>query len=256
MFFILSKVVDFLFSPLNWIILLFTVSLFVKNHKFKKKCSLSAFGLLLFFSIPFILQFVLNIFNFIEVPKAKKNQIYESGIVMGGMLSFNDSNEHLVFNSNCNRLTSAIELYKKGVIKRIIITGGSGSFAYPSKREASLLKGFMIQYLSIPDSVIFIENRSDNTYQNALFTKNILKRLKIEKKKQILITSPLHQPRSYLCFKKVGVKVVNFAFNVEQKQKKWFPSQSIIPNEETLMNWVSFIHELIGLVTYKFVGYI
>jgi len=83
-----------------------------------------------------------------------------------------------------------------------------------------------------------------------------LKKLKIENKKQIVITSPLHQVRSYLCFKKVGVEVVNYPFNVEKKQKKWLPTQSIIPNEETLMNWVSFLHELIGLLVYKLVGYI
>jgi uncharacterized SAM-binding protein YcdF (DUF218 family) len=256
MFFILSKIVDFLFSPLNWCILLFGLSLYVKNDRLKKRFKYFSFGLLLFFSIPFILQLAINIFSLIKVPKAKKHKIYEAGIVMGGMLSFNDSNNHLVFNSNCNRLTSAIELYKNGVIKNIIISGGSGSVAYPSKREASLLKKFMTTYLSIPDSVIFIENKSDNTHQNAMYTKNILNKLKIKNKELIVITSPLHQPRAYLCFKKAGVNVVNYEFKVEQKQKRWFPSQSIIPNEETLMNWVAFLHEVIGLLVYKLVGYI
>jgi len=256
MFFILSKIVDFLFSPLNWCILLFGISFLVKNEHLKKRFKYFSFGLLVFFSVPFFLQLTLNFFSFIKVPKSTNSKIYEAGIVMGGMLSYNDSNEHLVFNSNCNRLTSAIELYKKGVIKRIIISGGSGSVAYPSKREASLLKKFMTNYLSIPDSVIFIENKSDNTHQNAIYTKNILRKLKIVNKELIVITSPLHQPRAYLCFKKVGVSVVNYEFKVEQKQKKWFPSQSIIPNEETLMNWVAFLHEAIGLLVYKFVGYI
>ena len=118
MFFILSKIVDFLFSPLNWCIFLFGISLCVKNEGLKKRFKYFSFGLLLFFSIPFILQLALNIFSLIKVPKANKHEIYEAGIVMGGMLSFNDSNNHLVFNSNCNRLTSAIELYKNGVIKK------------------------------------------------------------------------------------------------------------------------------------------
>ncbi|NDF60204.1 MAG: YdcF family protein [Crocinitomicaceae bacterium] len=175
---------------------------------------------------------------------------------MGGMLSFNDSNDHLVFNSNSNRLTSAIELYKKGVIKRIIISGGSGSVAYPLKREASLLKKFMVNYLSIPDSVIFIENKSDNTHQNAVFTKKLLEQMKIVQQDLILITSPLHKVRAFLCFKKEGVNVVNYEFKVDQKQKKWLPTQSIVPSEEILINWVAFLHELVGLLVYKMVGYI
>ena len=255
MFFILSKLIDFLFSPLNWFFLLFSVSFFLKNERLKKRVKYISFGILLFFSIPVFFQFALNLFSFVQVPKANKSKVYEAGIVMGGMLSFNDSNEHLVFNSNCNRLTSALELYKRGVIKKIIISGGSGSVAYPSKREASLLKKFMVRYLSVPDSVIFIENKSDNTYQNALYTKKLLKKLNIDSKDLIVITSPLHQARSYLCFKKVGIQVVNYTFKVQQKQKKWMPSQSIIPSVETLMNWVAFLHELIGLLVYKLVGY-
>jgi uncharacterized SAM-binding protein YcdF (DUF218 family) len=256
MFFIFSKILDFLVSPLNWCFLLVVLTFFLKNERLKKRFKLSAFLVLLFFTIPVFFQFGVHLFSFVDIPKANKYKAYEAGIVMGGMLAFNDSNDHLVFNSNCNRLTSALELYKKGVIKRIIISGGSGSVAYPSKREASLLKKFMVNYLSIPDSVIFIENKSDNTRQNAIFTKKLLKILSISKKDLILITSPLHKPRAFLCFKKVGISVVNYEFKVEQKQKKWMPTQTIIPNEETLMNWVSFLHELVGLLVYKLVGYI
>jgi uncharacterized SAM-binding protein YcdF (DUF218 family) len=256
MFFILSKIVDFLFSPVNWCVFLFLVSFLTKKESLSKQLRLSSFGVLVFFSLPFIFQLALNLFSLVQVPKANKLKVYEAGIIMGGMLSFNDNNDHLVFNSNCNRLTSAVELYKKGIIKRIVISGGSGSLSYPNKREASLLKKFMIDYFAISDSVIFIENLSNNTYQNALYTKQLLKKINIENDDLILITSSLHQARSYLCFKKFGMRVFWFDFNLKKDQKKWFPSQSIIPNEETLFNWVPFLHELVGLLVYKTVGYV
>ena len=149
------------------------------------------------------------------------------------------------------------ELYKKKIIRTIFITGGSGSILYPKKREASLLKNYLVKYFNIPAQDIKIENNSNNTYENALFSKPILKKLGWSKHKFILITSPLHQYRAQACFTKQGIKT--YIFNRVTKKNTWekaLPRNIFLPQAEVFLNWNNFLHELIGLITYKIAGYI
>lgn len=255
MFFILSKILDFLISPLTWIVLIIIISFLIKKEPTKKKLQLSGFILLLFFSSPM----VYNICSLVipTVPFNKKmDKSYASGIVLGGMISYDESSDNIFFNSNVNRITQAIELYKKGVIMRIIISGGSGSITYPEKREAALLKKYIIRYFSIPDSVVSIENKSNNTFENAFLTKKLLKELKLEKEKHLLITSALHQYRAYNCFKKQGIKTIYYKKIRRNNREKSLPKNTFLPQAETLLSWDNLFHELIGISFYKLMDYV
>lgn len=257
MFFYLSKILDFLFSPITWIVLLLAIAVFTKNPIRKRKTLLASFVCLLFFSNPLILSLFGNIIPSCEnVVSDKENKQFDTGIILGGMISYDESRDRIIFNSNVNRMTQTVELYKKGIIKNIFITGGSGSISYPEKREASLLKKYIVNYFRIPSEDIQIENRSNNTHENALFSKPILDSLGWSKKKLILITSPLHQYRAQACFNQQNIQTYIFSYARKNTREKWSPKNVLLPQAEILYEWNNFLHEIIGIITYKCMGYL
>ena len=258
MFFYLSKILDFLISPITWIVVLLAIAVFTKNLKLKRKSLIASFSCLLFFSNPLILSLFGNLIPTCEnVVSDEEKKHFDTGIIMGGTISYDESRGRILFNSNVNRMTQTVELYKQGIINNIFITGGSGSILYPEKREASLLKNYMVTYFHIPEKDIQIENKSNNTHENALFSKSILDSLGWNKNKFILITSPLHQYRAQACFTKQGIKT--YIYNRVAQKNTWekaLPRNIFLPTSEVLLNWDNFLHELIGVIIYKVAGYI
>ncbi|MBP6458848.1 MAG: YdcF family protein [Crocinitomicaceae bacterium] len=257
MFFFLSKLLDFLISPITWIIILACFAVFSKNQIRKNKFIIATLISIVFFTNPFILSFSKSVIPACEnvlIPN-KKHQI-DFGIILGGMIAYDESKDRILFNSNINRLTQTVELYKKGTIKKILITGGSGSIAYPEKREASLLKKYCVDYFQIPSKDIIIENLSNNTYENAVFSKRLIKKTGLTQKKFILITSQLHQYRAQACFKKQDIKTYIYTYERKNTREKWMPKNVFLPQAEILFEWNNFLHELIGVITYKCMGYI
>lgn len=256
MFFIISKIIDFLFSPLNWIIAFFIIAVITKNEEKKKKFLRIGFFALLFFTNPFISNLSILLIpsneNYTTLDKNKKADI---ALVLGGMISYDDSKNQVIFNGNVNRITKAVELYKNKKVKTIFISGGSGSVTYTEKREASLLKNYLIKYFNIPSKDICIENKSNNTYENAKYTAEILKKEKLNHKKIILITSNTHFYRAQKCFDKQGIKTYILNDKRTKSREKWLPKNLFLPQSDILFTWDNLLHELVGIITYKCVGY-
>jgi uncharacterized SAM-binding protein YcdF (DUF218 family) len=258
MFFLLSKILDFLIAPITWIVVVLAIAVFTKNTLRKRKTLIVSFVGLLIFSNPLIFSFCRNLIPSCDrVVSDNKKEHFHAAILLGGMISYDEYKDRILFNANINRLTQAVELYKKGIIKKIFITGGSGSILYPEKREASLLKNYLIKYFQLPEKDIEIENKSNNTHENALFSKKILANLGWDKHKILLITSPLHQYRAQACFSKQNLKT--FIYSSKSKKhslEKVLPKNLFLPQAEILLEWNNFLHELIGVITYKIAGYI
>ena len=135
---------------------------------------------------------------------------YSCGIVPGGFAS-PDADENGYFNSTADRFIQAVKLYKLGEIKHILISGGNGKADKKNFREGAWVKGELTA-MGIPDSVIFVEDRSNNTSDNAIYAKQILDSLQL-KPPYLLITSAHHVPRASLLFKNAGIPTVAFPCN-------------------------------------------
>ena len=145
MFFLLSKILDFLISPITWIVVILAIAVFTKKAHRKRKTLIISFALLLFFSNPLIFAIFRNLIPSCErIISDEKKEHFHAAILLGGMISYDESRDRVLFNANVNRLTQTVELYKKEVVNKIFITGGSGSIIYPKKREANLLKNYLI----------------------------------------------------------------------------------------------------------------
>jgi len=255
MFFIVSKILSFLTTPLFWIISLLILSVIIKQAHKKKIFLWSSLICLLVFTNPYIFGFFSKMWQTESVTKQNMGQ-YDIGVVLSGMIAYDEDIDRVLFNSNVNRITQAVELYKNGSIKKIFISGGSGSITYPEKSEAAILKRYLINYFGIPQDDIFTETLSNNTHENAKYTLQKLKELGLSNSKILLITSDLHMRRAKGCFKKVGLKTDLYSAGRSNSREQFIPSKLIMPQAEVLFYWNSFFHELIGVITYKLTGYI
>jgi uncharacterized SAM-binding protein YcdF (DUF218 family) len=252
MFFTFSKLFTFIITPLVWIVILLIWSALTKNEVRKKKTLRWALGLTLFFSNTFIFDEVARCW---EIPATEYSGLkhYEYGIVLGGMSSYDSKMQRAQFFRGVDRLIQAVELYKMGYIKKIIFTGGSGSILHPEMKEGNYINRYLL-YMGVPQKDFLMEAESQNTRENAIFTKKIIDDKKI-KGDFLLITSAFHMRRGLGCFRKAGLSVDSYSTDRFSGPRKWEFDHLLIPNFSTMEDWTTLIHEMVGFVTYKIFGY-
>ena len=253
MFFILSKLVSFLVSPLTWIIGFLFIALLSRNQKRKKKFLLASVISLLLFSNSFLFDECMRLW---EIPITQNNEldsVYDAAIVLSGILEYDAINERIQFNRRNDRLMQAMLLYKNGRVRKLFFSGGSGSLAHRSKKESMMVRPFLLS-LGIPEEDILVEAESDNSYQNALFSKPLLEKY-FPQGKFLLVTSAFHERRSLACFRKLGINVTPYSTDRYSGPRKFQFDHLLIPDSEILFDWDTLFHEWIGFVIYKMMGY-
>jgi uncharacterized SAM-binding protein YcdF (DUF218 family) len=255
MFFIISKILDFLFTPVVWVFALLLLTVLSRNPVKRRIFAIAALITFFFFTNDFIVDEVAR--NW-EIPATKDsaliNKKYDVGIVLGGMLVYDPLLKRVQFDHGSDRLFQALRLYKQGKIKRILLDGGSGSILENKIREAVEARKYLLD-IGIPDSAIGIEPNSRNTRENALFVKPILDSI-APHGNYLLITSASHMRRSLRCFEKVGIVVTPYSTDRMAGPRKFIFDHVFIPDKRALFVWDIFLHEWIGYVTYKIAGYI
>ena len=245
MFFILSKILSFTIKPTFWILLLIISSIILKNKR--KKLIYISFIAFWFFGNEYISDIFCKIWEdkAISISQLKAN--YHYGIVLGGFSAYDNKKERIEFNDCGDRLSYAILLYKKGVIKKILISGGNGNLINEGYLEANWSKRFLLE-IGIPQDDILIENKSRNTYENAKYSYELLKH---NNKNLLLITSAWHMKRANFCFNKFNMNCDKFPTDYIRKKKKIDLSYMLLPNASSYKKWEILIKEWIGLVIYK-----
>ncbi len=252
MFFFLSKTAAFLITPIVWIFGLMVYSLFSKIPDRKRKSLGTAVLLFYIFSNSFVLDEAMRAWE-IPAVHADSLEIYDAGIVLGGMIKYDKALDRTQYEQGSDRIIQAVELYKKGKIKTIFFTGGSGSIAYPDSKEAPYIKKFLLN-MGIPDSCVLTESESKNTRENATFSKPILEK-KFAAGKFLLITSAFHMRRSSACFNKIGIETAPFSVDRQSGSRKFELDHLFIPSADAFWHWSNLIHEWIGVLVYKIAGY-
>lgn len=254
MFFIVSKILNFLIIPLIWIFILFIITCFQKKPKRKNRFLVISILVLYLFSNEFVFNELVRPW---EIPAKSYEELikYDIGVVLGGVISYDEKLERIQAQRGFDRVVQAIELYKRGYIRKIFISGGSGSISFPGMKEALFLKKHLLT-LGIPEEDILIEAESKNTRENALFTSEILKEHGLADASLLLITSAYHMRRAQACFDKVGLKTDPFSTDRTTGPRRKQPDYLFIPNSGILFGWNAIIHEWLGYLIYFFAGYL
>jgi uncharacterized SAM-binding protein YcdF (DUF218 family) len=94
--------------------------------------------------------------------------------------------------------------------------------------------------------VILVEDRSRNTLENGLFTRQLLDSLGMGQQKHLLVTSAWHLRRAAHCFEKAAVNfdIYGTDFLGERPDGNFF--QQIEPSWDALMQWDLLLKEWVG----------
>lgn len=239
--------------PVVWLVSLSIYATFTKHSKRRRLVLKVITGLLLFFTNPFLLN---EAWLAWEVPPAPLtgSATYDVGILLTGITSKTKSpHDRVYLERGADRVFYALWLYKYKKIKKIIISGGSGSLQPVYGTEATELRTILLTG-GVPAADILVEDKSRNTRENALFTAALLKQHP-EMRSFILITSAFHMRRSLGCFAVVGVVTSSFPVDYYSTDRSYYPNKLIIPSEEAFAGWHLLLHELTGYITYKLLGY-
>lgn len=196
----------------------------------------------------------MNIWEPNSINYAELEQKYYFGIVLTGITNTaNEPIDRIKFNKGADRIVHAIQLYKKGIIQKILISGGVANLSSSGTNESHELKKFAIM-CGVPDSSLVIEDKARNTAENAQFTRKLLN--STLKKNHILITSAFHIRRASACFKKEGIIFTSFPTDYYGGPIHLNLNHVIIPNIQSMQLWNILIKEWVGMVAYKVKGYI
>jgi uncharacterized SAM-binding protein YcdF (DUF218 family) len=170
-------------------------------------------------------------------------------------------------NSAADRVLYAAALYHAGKAPAILLSGGSIAWqdgdapeegGSPAADMAELLGR-----LGVPQEALWLETRSLNTYENALYSREILQEHAIER--ILLVTSALHMPRSVALFEKQGIEVIPAPADFTVTQQGWdnlFSGSletrfiSLLPNASSLSLTTNVLKEYIGILVYRLRGWL
>lgn len=240
--------------PLVWITILLIYAFFTKLATRRKKCVLIALAMVLFFGNEFIANEAMSLWEKETIP-VKSIENYSTAIVLTGITNTEKESvdDRVFFQKGADRLLHTVQLYKEGRIKNILISGGSGKVFGGGVLESTQLKK-VFSYCGIPDSTLFIESESRNTRENAVYSKKTIDSLNL-KGPFLLITSAFHMRRAEDCFKKVEVEFTSYPVDIHTTDRSFKINRLLIPSESAFYKWAILIHEVIGYVVYKVVGY-
>ena len=255
MFFVISKIFEFFTAPSH--VAVFIASLgaalcYTRYVKWGRR--LAALGVFLLIAMMFgpVGQFLAAPLETRFLPPPKDMPPPYGIIVLGGTVDeiLSKQLDRVVLNNSAERLTAPIELIRRFPNARLVFTGGSAIGFDAPETEASNVKRFWREMGIDNDSVVY-EGRSRNTYENALFTRDLVKPKPDER--WLLVTSAVHMPRSVGIFRQLGFNVIPYPVDYHTNGN-W--THVALPRKAPLaLDLVDFAaHEWMGLLAYRLTG--
>jgi uncharacterized SAM-binding protein YcdF (DUF218 family) len=244
LFYIISKVFTFFLAPAVWIFILLAWRKFAKLRTTKRQLSIAAVIIFIFFSNQAVYATLVNAWQ--PKPLTLANQKYEAGIVLGGIVAFDKSNKGFL-REDADRFYQACKLYRAGIIKKIVVSGGTVAKELPE--EADFLKNEMMAIGVKPEDII-TETVSKTTRENALFSKKIIDSLHINPP-YVLITSAQHIRRAARLFANAGVRTIPYPCAYSVIDEHFTLDDYLLPKITILDAWQPFIKELVGYAIYS-----
>jgi len=172
-------------------------------------------------------------------------------IVLGGVVNevVTRSRGQISIGGGIGRLMEMASLAKQYPQAKLVFTGGSGKLLTQDIKEADVV-GPLLESLGIRPGRVIFENRSRNTFENAVFGRRLVAPKPDET--WVLITSAFHMPRAVGSFRKAGWRVtaypVAYRFSADESLGLDFSLGGGISTLST------GLHEWLGLVFYRLTG--
>ena len=254
MFFLLSKLLDFVLLPTVWLAALLLAALLARPAGSWRGRWLRALAIVFVLGTnDALVNEALLAWETPPVPLAAVAPADAAVLLTGVTVGEKSPHDRVYLNRGGDRFTNALWLYRAGKVRYIVITGGSGAVTKRVGTEAAGLRT-LLRLAAVPDSAILLEERSRNTRENALFTKQLLARYP-GIKSLVLVTSAFHERRALGCFAQVGLHPVPFPADFRSTDRQLTPDYWLVPDADALARWSLLLHELAGYWVYRLAGY-
>ena len=165
-----------------------------------------------------------------------------------------EPDDRVYFHRGADRVTHTLQLYKMGLISKILVSGGSGRLLDIGECEANDLSDVLIM-MGVKSEDIVVESNSRNTHESGVEIRKILE-TRTTAGECILITSAFHMRRSLGVLANSGWKVDAFSTDFLTHPRVYTFDVLFIPKLEALSIWHHLIKETVGYAAYFVVGYI
>lgn len=160
-----------------------------------------------------------------------------------------------------DRVFYGAQLYREGKAPIVIASGGRIEWKGSGPPESGDM-AVILETLGVPKEAIIEEPRSLNTYENALYVRQILQEKGI--KRVLLVTSAMHMPRSLLIFKRQGIEAIpaptDFLVTEADINETSSTPQAIllnaVPDADNLYKTTRALKEYLGRVVYSLKGWL
>ena len=264
MFIFLSKFLPLFVYPLGFasLLLLFTL-IFWKKRRIAVVFVFVALALLFLGGNKFVAFSLARSLEWQYLP-AKAPQKADVIVVLGGATEpALAPRPEVELNAAADRLFHGAALYHQGVADHILLSGGDIDFLTLSSTSPASDMESIMEMLGIPASAMWLQGKSQNTYEDALYSCQMVK----EKgaRSIVLVTSAIHMPRAVGVFKKQGCDVIPSPADFTVTQAAWANLWSsdwqeflinLVPNYSNLSLTTKSLKEYIGWVTYRLQGWL
>jgi uncharacterized SAM-binding protein YcdF (DUF218 family) len=248
MFYFASKLLWFLLSPVNLLLVVALGALWLRRRGVAALCLIA---LLAIGFAPIGAWMIAPLEDRFSRPPADAPAPYGI-IVLGGAideeLSLSRGATSIV--EGAERLTEAVVLARRYPDARVVYTGGTVSLRGARSNEAAAARELLVAMGIAPERIL-IETQSRNTDENARLTADLVHPL--DGQRWLLVTSAWHMTRSMGLFRKAGFDVA--AFPVDYRSPgptgRWDPDLAPFRG---LRTFDLAVHEWVGLTAYRLTG--
>jgi uncharacterized SAM-binding protein YcdF (DUF218 family) len=257
----LSKLLPLFIYPVGLAsFLLIAALLLYKRRGLQQICIGLALALLLIFGNEWVSHRLVSSLEWRYLPAEEIPQAEAIVLLGGGTRPQLPPRPISEINEAGDRMVYAAKLYHEGKAPIIVITGGFIEFFGSTVPETDAMLELLVA-LGVPADAVVREDRARNTYENAVFVREIADEQGFNE--IILVTSGLHMPRSVGLFEHQGFEVipapVDFLSTWGEEGRTtdigidgWL--LRILPNAERLDFSTRALREYFGLFAYRLMG--
>lgn len=254
--FVFGKLVHFLIHPLHFVLLLVGVGLLLRAAGLRSLGAAALWAAAGFVAVvsltPIGSALAYGIENRIERGDFDLADV-GGVIVLGGSTGHPDlvaAHGTYMLNDGAERLTTLVALRRERPDIPVIVSGGQGRLIPHAINEAQITR-MLLEDLGLDPSTVEFEDRSRNTYENALYTKELLDaRAGGPGGRWLLVTSAFHMPRALGSFRQAGVDVVPLPVDYRIGPPSW----GMLSPHYRFGDLDLALNEIVGLATYRLLG--
>lgn len=264
MFVYLSKLLPLLVYPLGFACILLILVLILKKHrKWRQGLLIGTLVILWLASNRWVSYALARSLEWQNLPSDDTLQAEVIVLLGGGTESADYPRPMTEVNSAGDRVLYAAQLYKDGAAPVILASGGNLTFSTERGTTPAEEMTDLLILTGVPEEAIWQQAQSQNTYEDALYSAEILKENEVTE--IILVTSAMHMPRAKALFEKQGITVipapVDFTITEQNWQSTFNPGFDealiyLLPNASSLSLTTNVLKEYLGFMIYSLRGWL